>query len=135
MTARYAYLDSSAIVKLVVADPETPALEQDLARRAGLLSSRLGAAELRRAARRSGQRRVLQQIDDVFESLVFVEISIAILERAGAMGPDDLGTLDAIHLATAESLDVSPMDFITYDARLAKAAAEHGLSVCQPGVK
>ena len=42
---RYAYLDPSAIVKLVVVEAETAALENDVARRAGLLTSRLGVTE------------------------------------------------------------------------------------------
>jgi predicted nucleic acid-binding protein len=131
--ARYAYLDASAIAKLIVVEPESSALENDLAQRAGLVASRLGGIEVRRAVRRSGRRRLLQQVDDVFQCIVFVEMSAAILQRAGAMEPATLRTLDAIHLATAESLDVSPMDLITYDARFAAAATAHGLSVCQPG--
>jgi predicted nucleic acid-binding protein len=132
---RYAYLDASAIVKLVVAEPETAALEQDVINRPGLVSSRLGAVEVRRAARRSGQRRILQRAEDVFESIVFVEVTPTILDRAGALAPEDLRTLDAIHLATAEALNISPLDVISYDGRLAEAAKAHGLSVCQPGAR
>ena len=132
---RYAYLDASAIVKLVAAEPETPALERNLVSRAGLLSSRLGGVEVRRAVQRSGHRRLLQQVDDVFACLVFVEVTVSILNRAAALTPPDLRTLDAIHLATATGLDVANLDFISYDARLADAARAHGLSVCQPGAR
>ena len=64
----YAYLDASAIVKLVVAEPETAALERDLADRIALLTSRLSATEVLRAARRQPHRRVLQQAEEVLDS-------------------------------------------------------------------
>jgi predicted nucleic acid-binding protein len=129
----YAYLDSSAIVRLVVHEAETAALEGDCAQRAGLLTSRLAATELTRAARRLGGHRLLQQVDEVLESFVLVELSVPILARAGRLDPPALRTLDAIHIATAETLDVPGLSFVTYDERLAGAAALHGLSVWQPG--
>jgi predicted nucleic acid-binding protein len=129
----FAYLDASAIVKLVVAETETDALERDLARRPGLVTSRLGAAELLRAAGRVSTRRVLQQVEDVLESFVLMEVTPAILDRAGRVRPWTLRTLDAIHLSTAAGLDLAGLEFITYDARLADAASQHGLRVKQPG--
>ena len=128
----YAYVDASAIVKLVVAEPETAALERDLADRDALLSSRLSAAEVLRATRRGAPRRVLQQAEEVLDSIVFVEITPAILKRAASFEPAELRTLDAIHLATALSLDTTDMEFLTYDARLASAARAQGLSVRAP---
>jgi predicted nucleic acid-binding protein len=131
----FAYLDASAIVKLVVAEPETAALERDLSARPGLVTSRLGAAELLRAAGRSSTRRVLQQVEDVLESFVLIEVTAAILDRAARLQPWTLRTLDAIHLSTAAGLDLAGLEFITYDARLADAAAHHGLRVKQPGAR
>lgn len=131
--ARYAYLDASAIVKLVVAEPETAALERDLADRDGLFSSRLGAAEVLRAAHRRSNRRVLQQTDDVLDALVLMDVTPPILKRAATLTPDDLRTLDAIHLATALSVGVPDLDFLTYDRRLAEAAKAQGLSVVEAG--
>ena len=128
----YAYLDASAIVKLVVAEPETAALERDVAGRIALLSSRLSATEVLRAARRHPLRRVLQQAEDVLDSFVLMEVTSAILKRAGALGPTDLRTLDAIHLATALGLGLANLEFLTYDVRLARAARAHGLSVSKP---
>ena len=129
----FAYLDASAIVKLVVAEIETGGLERDLANRSGLITSRLGAAELIRAASRAHSRRVLQQAEEVLESFVLVDVSTAVLNRAARLQPSTLRTLDAIHLATAGSLDLAPLDFVTYDDRLAAAAAAHGLRVKRPG--
>jgi len=131
--ARYVYLDASAIVKLVVVEPETAALERDLADRAGLFCSRLGAAEVIRAARRRANRRVLQQTDDVLDALVLMDVTPPILKRAAELAPDDLRTLDAIHLATALSVGIPDLDFVTYDDRLARAARSQGLDVFGPG--
>ena len=130
---RYAYLDASAIAKLVVAEPESGALQRDLAGRAGVLTSRLGAVEVRRAARRIRGSRVLQHADGVLASFVLMELSPPILERASRVAPPELRTLDAIHLATATMLVLPGVDFITYDRRLAAAATAAGLTVVQPG--
>jgi predicted nucleic acid-binding protein len=129
---RYAYLDASAIVKLVVVEPETAALESDAAHRSGLLTSRLGVTEVRRAARRTGGRRLLQQVENVLEALVVLEMTPAMFDRAADLTPSTLRTLDALHLAAALDLDLPSLDFITYDARLADAARRHGLSVAVP---
>ena len=131
--AGYAYLDASAIVKLVVAEAHTADVERDAATRAALLSSRLSATEVRRAARRQPNRRVLQQVEEVMESFVLLEVTAAILKRAATIDPTELRTLDAIHLATALSLGFADLDFVTYDTRLAAAARTHGLRVVGPG--
>jgi hypothetical protein len=131
--ARYAYLDSSAIVKLVFAEVETASLERNLLDRAGLMSSRLGATELLRAARRQSNRRVLQQTADVLDALVLFDVTTPILTHAAGLTPNDLRTLDAIHLATALSVGIPDLDFLTYDDRLARAARSHGLEVIGPG--
>src|SRR5688572_19711116 len=129
---RYAYLDASAIVKLVVVEPETAALETDVAQGAGLLTSRLGVTEVRRAARRAGGRRLIQQVDDVMEAFVVLEMTPGMFDRAGDLGPSTLRTLDALHLAAAGALALPALDFITYDARLAEAARRQGLTVAVP---
>ena len=126
-----AYLDASALVKLVQRDSDTAALEHDLAHRDGILCSRLGATELRRACARARHPRLLQQVDDVLESVFLVEVSPAILESAGRLKPALLRTLDAIHLATLQSFG-EPVDLITYDDRLGAAAKSHGFAVVSP---
>ena len=118
-------------MKLVVLEPETAALEADVVQRAGLLTSRLGVTEVRRAARRAGGRRLLQQVDDVIEAFVIIEMTPDMFDRAGTLAPAALRTLDAMHLATALTLDL-PVDFVTYYARLADAARHHGLRVSTP---
>jgi predicted nucleic acid-binding protein len=121
-------------VKLAVIEPETGDLEADVARRDGLLTSRLGVTEVRRAARRVGGKRLIAHVDEVLEAFVVVEMTPRMFEEAGAIGPVLLRTLDALHLAAAAALDLPQLDFITYDTRLADAARRHGLSVLSPGL-
>lgn len=133
--ALYSYLDASAIVKLIAAEPETSALEHTLAHRDGLLTSRLSVVEVQRAVRRAANRKLIQRVDDVLEAFVLVEVSASILGAAGSVGPTTLRSLDAIHLATALSLhldDPATLEFISYDDRLANAAKAEGLQVNRP---
>lgn len=132
MTSPYAYVDTSALVKLVVLEPETPALESDVAQRGALFCSALGATELLRACRRALTRRQLSRVDEVLEAVFLIEVTPAILSAAGQLAPADIRTLDAIHMATALSLHERELDVITYDARMASAARSHGLRVVAP---
>jgi uncharacterized protein len=56
-----------------------------------------------------------------------------ICHAAGALAPATLRSLDAIHLATALSIDDPALELVTYDGRLARAAAGHGVVVAHPG--
>ena len=131
--ASNAYIDSCALVKLALPDADTAALEADLAERDGVLSSRLTVIECGRTLLREARRKPLYTLDQLLEGGVLLEINSAICERASAVPPPLLGSLDAIHLATALSLDDPGLEVITYDSRLADAARAHGLTVVQPG--
>jgi predicted nucleic acid-binding protein len=65
-------------------------------------------------------------------SLELVDIDVAVLDRAAQPMPTELGSLDAIHLATAllwkEVAGVAPV-MATHDAALALGARAHGLAV------
>ena len=127
-----AYVDSSAILKLVVREPETAALEAHLATRDGLITSRLSVLECRRAVRRAANRRLLQAVEGVFEALYLLDITPALLDAAASVDPPLLRSLDAIHLATARSIDPH-LELITYDERQADAARAGGFVVLAPG--
>ncbi|HET7618728.1 MAG TPA: type II toxin-antitoxin system VapC family toxin [Vicinamibacterales bacterium] len=131
--ANLAYVDSSALLKLVVHEPETSALEADLLERDGLVTSRLAALECRRAATRLARTRVLQTVDEALEAMYLIAVTPAILDHAAALAPPALRLLDAIHLATALSLDDDDLEVVTYDERLAEAASAAGLRIVQPG--
>jgi hypothetical protein len=127
-----AYIDSSALLKLVAREDETSALEADLSQRDGLIASRLAALECRRAARRTSNKRVLQAVEQVLDAIYLLEITPAIIDRSAALDPPLLRSLDAIHLASALSVDESGLELITYDGRMADAARACGLRVSQP---
>jgi predicted nucleic acid-binding protein len=128
-----AYVDSSALLKLVVSEGETAALEADLATRDGLVTSSIAVVECHRAARRAGDRRILQRTELVLESVYLLDLTAVVLERASTLRPVAIRSLDAIHLASALSVDESDMEVITYDDRMADAARANGLRVQQPG--
>ena len=128
-----AYLDASALVKLAVFAPETAALERTVLSQDALVSSEVGAIELTRALARTGQPKLLAQADAVLDAIHLAALTPAIRLQAGRLTPSSLRTLDAIHIATALSVSLQNLDFVTYDDRQAAAARAAGLRVVQPG--
>ena len=129
-----AYVDSSALLKLAVREPETAALVAHLAAADGLVTSRLAVLECRRAARRASHARLLQTVDQVLDAVYLLEVTQAVLEEAAQADPPLLRSLDAVHMATALSIGDAQLEVITYDERFAAAARANGLAVVQPGV-
>ncbi|HLA93527.1 MAG TPA: type II toxin-antitoxin system VapC family toxin [Actinomycetota bacterium] len=125
------YLDSSAIVKLVAREPETPALVEAVRADPSVVSSALAWTEVVRAVRRARGR--VSRAREVLEGVALVPLDDAILRGAGDLSPAGLRTLDAIHLATALSLAEDVTTLVTYDERLAEAAAAAGIAVTAPG--
>jgi predicted nucleic acid-binding protein len=68
----------------------------------------------------------------VLERVDLLRINDRVLDAAGSLAPPDLRSLDAIHLASAELFGSDLRAFVTYDDRLAAAAAGRGLRVIQP---
>ncbi len=133
-TDRLIYIDSSALVKLAVREPETAALRSFLDERMPeLVSSALAVVEVLRAARLAapdgtGARRARTQLDETR----LVDLDRELLETAVSWTSARVRALDAIHLASA--LRVQAPSMIVYDLRLAEAAATAGLEVLSPGV-
>jgi predicted nucleic acid-binding protein len=128
---RAVYLDSSAIVKLAVSEPESPALHRYLRRRRPLVSSALARAEVTRALLPLGEPAV-RRGQEVLARLELIRISDRILAAAGSLLPIELRTLDAIHLATARQLGDDLARLVTYDERLRAAAAASGCPIAAP---
>jgi len=128
---RPTYLDSSAIIKLVVAEPQTPALRRYLARRPPLVSSALAKTEVSRALLPLGET-AIRRGNDTLSRLDLVRINDRVLADAGTLLPLELRSLDAIHLATARLFGQTLARLITYDRRLAEAARTLGLTVTAP---
>lgn len=133
MTAeRAVYLDSSALVKLAVVEPESAALRAYLRRRRPLVSSALSRTEVGRALLPLGLLAV-QRGAEVLRRIELVRVSDRTHELAGTLLPPELRSLDAVHLATAHQLGTSLSRLITYDERMAGAAEAMGWPVHAPG--
>ncbi len=126
------YLDSSAIVKLVVREPETTALRRYLRRGPTLVSSALARAEVQRAVMAHGPA-ASQTAEAVLGLLELLRVDDRILRAAGTLEPATLRTLDAIHLASALTFREGLTGFVCYDERLTDAADHQGLPVAAPG--
>ena len=129
--SRATYLDSSAIVKLVVAEPESGALRRYLRRRKPYVSSALARAEVARALLPFGTQG-LQRAESVLSRVDLVRVSDALLRAAGQFLPDDIRTLDAIHLVTAQRLGADLARLVTYDTRMQGAAESLGIDIAAP---
>lgn len=126
------YLDSSALVKLVVTEPETPALFEFLGGWPHRVSSALARVEVLRAVKRTGAGpAVRRRATRVLARVALVRIDDAVLAAAARVPPAELRTLDAIHVATARSLD-GLAGIVTYDARLGRAAERARFKVWSP---
>ena len=126
------YIDTSALVKLVVAESETTALRswlQDADR--DLVACDLVRTELMRAVRRAVPDRALQA-RAVLNSVTLVEVRTGVFEEAGRLDPSAMRSLDAVHLAAALDLGDDLEGLVTYDDRLAEAAETNGLAVDTP---
>jgi hypothetical protein len=127
------YLDSSALVKLVVLEPESAALREFLRGHTSRLSSTLAEVEVRRALRRAGYgAREQRRAAEVLTRIALVDVDRRILRHASALSPASLRSLDAIHLATALSLGQDLAGVVTYDQRLSDAAGGADLEVWAP---
>lgn len=128
---RATYVDSSALVKLAVREPESAALRRYLRRRRPLVSSALARTEVVRALLPFGSDAV-RRGQDVLARVDLLRVNDRVLDAAGLLAPAYLRSLDAIHLASAEQFGTDLRAFVTYDERLASAAADRGLRVVQP---
>jgi uncharacterized protein len=132
-----AYVDSSVIIRLLFGQ------DGQLDEWAGLdaaLASELVRVETLRTIDRAALRAQLAApvvadlraaALDLIARLQLAQISSAVLERAGDPFPTSLGTLDAIHLATAITLaaDYPRMAMATHDHELAAAARSLGFAI------
>lgn len=128
------YLDSSALLKLVFQEPESDALEEWLAVRAGVptLSSELSKVEVLRACRRIDASAVADATA-MLGQLDLVPLAGAVVDLAGGFEGHSLRSLDALHLASALLIGADLSAFVAYDRRLLVAAADAGLETHHPG--
>jgi uncharacterized protein len=132
VSARGVYVDASALVKLVLPEPETPALRTYLAESGPLLSSRVAHVEVRRAVARVARPGDEEHVAELLARLQTIELDDGVGQIAAAVSPSVLRSLDAIHVASALSIREELDAFITYDRRLADAARAAGLNAEAP---
>ena len=127
------YLDSSALVKLAVNEPETAALTSFIATRAdqALVSSPLHRAEVLRAIWRA-EPGALPRAQRMIRRVSLVTLSHDLLDNAATLPPGELSTTAAIHLASALALKRDLTAFVCYDKQLLDAAESAGLPVASP---
>jgi len=127
------YLDTSAATKLVRPEAESQPLAIFLAERvaAPLVSSVLLYPELIRAVSRHHPELAPRAVALV-QRIMMVPLANDLVFAAATIGTPALRALDALHLATAISISAELDHFVTYDKRLAGAAATIGLAVAAP---
>ena len=126
-----AYVDSSALVKLVVPEAETPALRQELRAFERLISSALARVEVVRGASRRGPEARARSLR-MLAAMNLLTVDDDLLDAAARLEPQTLRSLDAVHLASALSIGDALVAVVTYDRRLADAARGVGLAVLSP---
>jgi uncharacterized protein len=127
------YLDSSALVKLVVREPESAAVLGFLREHTDRASSTLALTEVPRALRRAGfGRSEGRRARAVLAGVALIDADRRIFSAAAALEPATLQTLEAIHLATALTLGDELAALVTYDRRLSEAAARAHVDVSAP---
>ena len=123
-----AYLDSSALVKLIAIEAETAALRQELRRWPDRASSLL------RASRSRGLHGAWA--DTLLPSPPLAGLRLLAIDpiapAAAQIGGTALRSLDAIHLATALSISGELRALITYDNRMISDGQAIGLPVLSP---
>ena len=125
-------MDTSALVKLIVDEPETGALREWLAvEPREPVSCDLARTELLRVVRRTAPDRAVAA-RRLLEAVTLTQVTTAVFEQAGRLDPASLRSLDAIHLSAALDLGDDLDGLVTYDSVLARAAASAGIKVAAP---
>lgn len=128
------YVDSSALLKRVIVEPESSAVRKALSRHVAagdlVTASSLAWLEVWRSLHRAGARRVGDLTARALSGVAAHELTSEVLGRARRIGSEALRTLDAVHLASATTVGADAL--LTYDHRLAEAADALGIEVLSP---
>jgi predicted nucleic acid-binding protein len=127
------YLDASALVKLVIAEDESPGLSRWLSDRPNLarVSSPLVRVEVLRAVWRADPA-ALAEGYRVMDRIREVRLTDRVLSRAVSVRPVTVRAIDAVHLASAQEIREELTEFVAYDKRLLDAARSAGLPTASP---
>ena len=127
------YLDSSAILKLILAETESKALVNFLSEET--ITSTISRVEVIRTLNRMYPLSVIKG-KEILSNFLLTPMNPAILSSAENF-PESitLRSLDAIQVATVIFLDKSVEGVVTYDKQMIKNAKELGIKVVSPGMK
>jgi len=127
------YLDSSALVKLALTEPESAALTAYLTEHSdqAVVCSALHSTEVLRAIWQA-EPGALPRGMRLIRRIGRVSLSAEILDNAATLPPRRLSPTDAIHLASALAIKRDLSAFVAYDKRLLEAAREAGLPTASP---
>jgi predicted nucleic acid-binding protein len=128
------YVDTSALLKRYVDEPDSDAAEALLRSDASLLTARHTLVEVRRNLTRLLDERDAAAARSAFmqdlDVLSIVELDAATCESAAAIAEvTGARTLDALHLAATQRVGGAAVPFLTFDVRQAQAARSLGLTV------
>lgn len=128
--AELLYVDASAFVKLVLAEPETPAIAAALEGAERLVASEILEVEVMRATIRGGGNAAVARAQ--LKVVRLLPLSEEIRRRASELTPSSIRSLDAIHIATALGLSERLGGLYTYDERMSVAARDVGIDIHAP---
>lgn len=128
------YCDTSALVKLIVDEPQSGDLDAWLAGLAEpvLATSIIARTEVVRAVRRHGTAAVEEALR-LLDEISVVDLDEDLARSAADLEPESLRSLDALHVATAQRIAPTLAALVTYDKRMIDAARAVGLTVHHPG--
>jgi predicted nucleic acid-binding protein len=127
------YFDTSALLKLILVEQESPDLRQHLIDHGvQIIVSEVAAVELLRGARRHSLT-LDAECMALLNRTVLLPLSRSVRERASGLKPVELRTIDAIHLATALEIESDLDSMVCYDRRLVDAAEAVGIETHSPG--
>jgi len=131
------YMDTSALTKLLIAEPETPELRNWLTSQIdqgdSAATSALGRVELMRTVARYGDISQADRARYLLDGLDILPLTEPMMSLAESIGPATLRSLDAIHLAAAAYFDQELTAFVTYDHRLMTGCRDIGIATASPG--
>ena len=128
------YVDSSALLKRYVDEPDSDSAEALLQSDPSLLTGRHTIVEVRRNLARLLDGRALNAARTAFTrdlgAISLVELDATTCEAAAAIAEvTGVRSLDALHLAAAQRIGGPAVPFLTFDVRQAQAARALGLTV------
>lgn len=132
------YLDACTLLKFIKSEQETEALRawrQAFPEGTELVTSELTHLEITRTLLRAGidHQRVPYVTGQALRGVYLIDLTSTVLTRAMAYRVPRLGSLDAVHLASADPFRAELTEFVTYDHELTTAAADLGFPVAAPG--